>query len=113
MQTLKWFVALVWLCAAALCMASPATGEFEGHYRVGTTSCTVTPVKMAFELRWARGKGTMPFFFERETGDGKFIFASEERPEGKDRFEFDDKRLASGRFVRADGKIFPVQKISR
>lgn len=112
MQTLKRFFVLVWLCAAALCAASPAFGEFEGHYRVGTTSCTVTPVKMAFELRWARGKGTMPFFFERETDDGRFIFTSEERPDGKDRFEFADKRLVSGRFIRADGKIFPVRKIS-
>jgi hypothetical protein len=65
---------------------------------------------MAFELRWARGQGTMLFFFERETGDGKFIFSSEKTSRGQDRFEFDDNRLVSGRFIRADGKAFPVRK---
>ena len=36
--------------------------EFEGRYLVGNTTCTITPVRMAFELRWARGKAIALFY---------------------------------------------------
>jgi len=85
--------------------------EFEGKYQVGNTTCTVKPIKMAFEVRWAKGKGFMVFFFDRETEDGKYIFVSDEKGDGRDRFEFDNKQFASGKFVRSDGKVFLVRKI--
>lgn len=112
MQAFKKLLFLALAGLAAFCPAAGLDASFEGRYRVGPTSCTVTPVRMAYELRWARGSGVMNFFFETETGDGKMIFVSERQAQGLDRFEFDDRRMATGRFISADGKVFPVQKIS-
>lgn len=86
--------------------------EFEGKYQVGSTTCTVKPIKMAFELRWAKGNGAMIFFFDKETKDSKYIYVSEEKGSARDRFEFDNRRLVSGKFIRSDGKVFLVRKIS-
>jgi hypothetical protein len=85
--------------------------EFEGKYQVGSTTCTVKPIKLAFEVRWAKGKGAMVFFFDRETVEGKYVYVSQEKTSGKDRFEFDNERLVSGKFIRSDGKMFLVRKI--
>lgn len=83
---------------------------FEGRYKVGDTSCTVKPVKMAFEVKWARGKGVMMFFNDSASQNGKPTFVSENKGAGTDRFVFDDERFESGVFVRADGKEFPIKK---
>lgn len=85
---------------------SAADGEFEGRYQVGETTCTVKPVKMAYEVRWAKGSGAMPFF-----GEGEKRFVSEERAEGRDAFVFDDDSLSTGTFVRADGKQVAVRRL--
>jgi hypothetical protein len=85
--------------------------EFEGNYKVGNTTCTVKPIKMAFEVRWAKGKGAMRFFFDPTTPDGKTVFVSEDSEKGTDKFVFDDHRYNSGTFLRADGKIFAVEKV--
>lgn len=102
------------LTAAALMFGSlaHADDEFEGRYRVGPTSCTVTPVKMAFEVRWRRGVGHMMFFYEPGAAAGRRVFVSEDKPDGRDRFEFDDAGLNRGRFVRADGKVYPVRRLT-
>jgi hypothetical protein len=84
--------------------------EFEGRYMVGTTTCIVKPVRMAFEVRWAKGKGVMHFFFDRVTPEGKAIFVSEDTGKGKDKFIFDDSRYNSGTFLRADGRMFVVKR---
>lgn len=101
------------LTAAALMFGNLARAgdEFEGRYRVGPTTCNVTPVKMAFEVRWQRGVGHMMFFYEPGAAAGRHRFVSEDKPDGRDRFEFDDDRLNRGRFVRADGKVFPVYRL--
>jgi hypothetical protein len=91
--------------------ASSITSEFEGYYKVGSTYCTVTPIKMAFEIKWAKGKGTMTFFFDKTTPDGKVIFVSEKLEKGRDKFVFDDDRYNEGVFVRADGKVFAVERL--
>ena len=96
--------------AGAAEVAEP-TGEFEGRYRVGGTTCTVKPIKMAFELRWTKGKGAMRFFFDGVSAEGKPRFVSEDRGKGQDRFEFDDGNYNSGRFIRADGKVLTVQRL--
>jgi hypothetical protein len=85
---------------------------FEGRFRVGDTACNVKPVKMAFEVTWAKGKGVMMFFFDSAAPSGKPTYTSEDKGAGTDRFIFDDERFASGKFIRADGKEFPVTKIS-
>lgn len=85
-------------------------GEFEGVYRIGKTRCTVKPVKMAYRIRWAKGHGSMFFFFSRRTPDGKYLFVSEEGKKAKDTFLFDDSLFLSGTFIRFDGKLFPVRK---
>lgn len=77
------------------------TGEFEGTFRVGDTTCTVRPIRMAFEVRWAKGRGSEVFVFRSgnafDSDDGNS-------------FEFDDENYNSGTFYRADGKTFPVRR---
>lgn len=87
--------------------------NFEGLYRVGDVTCTVKPIKMAFEVRWAKGKGTTIFFYDAasEQSGGKKIFNSEGKGKGKDQFVFDDDSYQSGKFVRADGKEMTVTKV--
>ena len=87
-----------------------ALPEFEGRYKVGPTTCTVKPIRMAFEVRWAKGKGVMRFFFDRMTPEGKAIFVSEDVGKGTDKFIFDDNRYNSGTFLRADGRMFTVKR---
>jgi len=96
-----------------LAQAGPAQGEFEGRYRVGNATCTVKPIKMAFEIRWAKGWQAMRFFFDSHRDDGKLIFVSEETGKGRDQFIFDDNRYDTGTFIRADGKVFKVSRIQR
>lgn len=83
-----------------------ADGEFGGRYQVGETTCTVKPVKMAYEVRWAKGSGAMLFFGEEEKR-----FVSEERDEGRDAFVFDDDSLSTGTFIRAGGKEAAVRRM--
>ena len=91
-----------------------STGEnfFSGTYRVGPTTATVKPVKMAFEVRWAKGSGAMMFFFEGDESAGRYIYASEDSPRGQDRFVFDDETFTTGTFIRADGTEMPVKKVN-
>lgn len=83
-----------------------AGGEFEGRYQVGETTCTVKPVKMAYEVRWAKGSGAMIFF-----GEEGNRFVSEESGAGQDAFVFDDESLDRGTFIRADGKQAAVRRL--
>lgn len=86
------------------------TGEFEGKYQIGETSCTVKPIKMAFEVKWEKGSGTEIFFFQGRAND-KYIFASDP-PNGKANiFSFDDENYNTGTFTRADGKEFSIKRI--
>jgi hypothetical protein len=86
------------------------SGEFEGKYQVGDTTCTVKPVKMAFEVRWAKGSGVEMFFSEGRADD-RYIFASNP-PNGKaNSFAFDGENYHTGTFYRGDGKEFPVKRI--
>ncbi|MEQ1605028.1 MAG: DUF3828 domain-containing protein [Pyrinomonadaceae bacterium] len=80
-------------------------GEFEGRFKVGDTSCTVKPVKMAFEVKWAKGSGVEVFVFKEGN-----TFESDEKG-GPNRFEFDDENYNTGTFYRADGKTFPIQRV--
>lgn len=86
------------------------SGEFEGKYQIGETTCTVKPVKMAFEVRWEKGSGVEMFFSEGEAND-KYIFASDPETGKANVFSFDDDNYNSGIFYRADGKEFPIKRI--
>ncbi len=90
---------------------STSLSEFEGHYKVGTTSCKVVPIKMAFEVKWLKGQGIMHFFFYKTTSDGKSVFVSENFGKGSDQFIFDDNNYNTGKFIRADGKLFNVKRM--
>jgi hypothetical protein len=83
------------------------SGEFEGKYQVGDTSCTVAAVKMAYEVRWAKGSGSEMFFAD---GGRDNAFTSENKS-GANTFEFNDDTLNGGTFHRADGKDFAVRRI--
>ncbi len=87
------------------------SGFFEGTYKVGTTTCSVKPVKMAFEVRWAKGSGVMMFFFDSQSGDAKPTYTSEDKGAGTDKFVFDNDQFKTGKFIRADGKELPVEKV--
>lgn len=84
-----------------------ASGEFEGKYQVGDTTCTVKAVKMAFEVRWAKGSGVEMFFAE---GDNTFT-SDPDKGEPND-FVFDDANYNTGKFLRGDGKTFVVKRLS-
>jgi hypothetical protein len=86
--------------------------EFEGQYKVGKTSCKVVPVKMAFEVKWQKGQGIMNFFFDKTTPDGRYIFVSAKYGNSRDKFIFEDNTYDSGIFIRADGKIFKVNRLN-
>lgn len=81
-------------------------GEFEGTFNVGATTCTVTPAKMAFDVRWAKGKGKEMFFFK----DGNTFESEPDDKGGRNEFRFDDDTYSTGVFVRADGKTMPVSR---
>ena len=81
-------------------------GEFEGRFQVGDTIATVRPVKMAFEVHWAKGSGVEMFSFK----DG-YTFESAPDKGLPNRFEFDDASYNTGVFYRADGKEFPVKRL--
>jgi hypothetical protein len=85
--------------------ASTTDGVFEGKYQVGDTTCTVTPVKMSYEVRWAKGKGVEMFFFK----DGTTFESANENE--RNQFIFTDDSYNSGTFHRADGKTLPVKRI--
>ncbi len=85
--------------------------EFEGMYKVGNTSCIVKPIKMAFQVKWLKGRGVMNFFFDQITPDGKTIFVSEASGKSRDKFVFDNNHYNSGVFIREDGKVFTVKKL--
>ncbi|HEX8369243.1 MAG TPA: DUF3828 domain-containing protein [Pyrinomonadaceae bacterium] len=91
--------------------AANESGNFEGTYKVGATTCTVKPVKMAYEIKWAKGSGTMLFFTGDDVVAGANIFVSEDTGKGRDKFIFDDDNFATGKFVRADGKEMPVSRV--
>jgi hypothetical protein len=82
-------------------------GEFEGKYRVGETTCTVRPDRMAFEVKWAKGSGSEYFFYK----DAKVFESEEDKSGGRNEFRFDDDNYNSGTFVRADGKTFSVSRV--
>lgn len=105
------------LCSILIAMlaisfsASAFEDAFEGRYRVGSTTCTVKPIKMAFEVKWAKGKGTEIFFYESQTSEGQWVYSTEEKDGRKNSFVFDNDKFRTGKFIRADGKEFPVRKI--
>ena len=86
-----------------------ADANFEGTYRVGETTCIVKPVKMAFEVRWAKGSGTEMFVYEHHEND-RYIYTSEGDGKRMNIFALNGN-LDSGEFIRADGKRFAVKKI--
>ena len=77
-----------------------AVSVFEGYYKVGNTTCFVTPIKMAYDVKWTKGKGNMIFFFEELTADGKSIFISEQIGKSRDKFIFNDAHYNVGVFIR-------------
>ena len=79
--------------------------EFEGKFRVGPTFCIVKPIKMAFEVTWAKGTGAETFTFTEG-----FTFESVTNDDVPNRFEFDDENYTTGTFYRNDGKTFPVKR---
>ena len=83
--------------------------RFEGKYQVGDTTCTVKAVKMAFEVRWAKGSGVEMFYANEESNPS---FSSEDKDGGfENTFAFDDDTYNTGKFLRADGKEFPVKRV--
>jgi hypothetical protein len=80
---------------------------FEGKYSVGSTSCIVKPVKMAFEVRCSERKSATMFFNEGDASSAKPAFSTEDK---KERFVFDNDRFDSGIYTGADGKELPVKR---
>jgi hypothetical protein len=51
---------------------APADPRFEGTYQVGETTCTVKPIKMAFEVKWVKGTGSEIFIYDDRRVTGWF-----------------------------------------
>jgi len=81
---------------------------FDGKYNVGSMTCTVKPVKMAFEVRCSERKGVTMFFNEGDASSAKPAFSSEDK---KERFVFDNDRFDSGKYTGAAGKELPVKRV--
>lgn len=96
--------------AQAMSDTDNQTLEFEGKYQVGDTTCTVKPVKMAFEVKWEKGSGTEMFFSEGRAND-RHIFASNPKTGKANVFAFDDENYNTGTFYRGDGKELPIKRI--
>ena len=90
-------------------MPDSMMGEFEGKYQIGSTTATVKPIKMAFEVKWEKGAGTEIFFAGMESGDNSFT--SESKNGKANVFRFDDENYNTGTFHRADGKEFAIKRI--
>ncbi|QQS34418.1 MAG: DUF3828 domain-containing protein [Acidobacteriota bacterium] len=100
---------LTWLKAndsSTKTTTTAASGEFEGKYRVGETTCTVSPDRMAFQVKWAKGSGSEYFFYK----DANTFESEPDKSGGRNEFRFDDENYNSGTFVRADGKVFSVSR---
>lgn len=85
-------------------------GEFDGKYQIGDTTCTVKPIKMAFEVKWKQGTGT-EIFFSQDRANDRYIFASDPKTGKANSFAFDDENYNTGTFYRADGKEFKIERI--
>ncbi len=85
---------------------------FEGRYQVGETTCTVKPIKMAFEVKWAKGSGSEIFIYDDRSGD-RVVYRSQPAKKGEEpnMFSFDDETHDTGTFYRADGREFPVKRV--
>jgi len=93
------------------CIASVSfAGDLHGKYMVGRTSCIIKPIKMSYEVTWAKGVGKTYLFFEgkqdrkvvyKDTDGGEHIFG---------RFIFDSDKLDKGFYIRSDGKRYTVIK---
>lgn len=82
------------------------SGEFEGKYQVGDTTCVVSPARQSFTVKWAKGSGVEYFFYKDANA-----FESEEDKNGlRNEFRFDDDTYNTGTFYRGDGKTFPVRR---
>ena len=91
--------------------ASAEMAEFEGGFQVGPTTCLVKPVKMAFEVKWARGTGVEMFFSKGEVG-GRYIFETEAGKNGTtSKFSFDDASYTTGTYIRKDGKTYAIKRL--
>jgi hypothetical protein len=84
--------------------AASLSGVFEGKFRVGETTCTVTPTNTTFNVKWAKGTGVERFLME----DNQTFKSIDD---DANRFGFDDSSLDSGTFYRADGKTFKVTRV--
>ncbi len=84
--------------------------RFEGKYQVGDTTCTVKAIKMAFEVRWAKGSGVETFYANDDESNPSF--SSENKDGGfENTFAFDDDTYNTGKFLRADGKELPIKRV--
>jgi hypothetical protein len=90
---------------------SSEMAEFEGGFQVGPTTCIVKPVKMAFEVKWARGTGVEMFFAKGDVA-GKYIFETEAGKNGTtSKFSFDDASYTTGTYIRKDGKTYAIKRL--
>jgi hypothetical protein len=88
----------------------PPDNRFEGKYQVGDTTCTVKAIKMAFEVRWAKGSGVETFYANDDESNPSF--SSEDKDGGfENTFAFDDGTYNTGKFLRADGKELPIKRL--
>ncbi len=95
-----------WLAEFEKPVTEIPSGVFEGVYQVGDTTCTVTPARGGFEVRWAKGSGVEMFFMTSPTD---FAASPDDDPDAN-RFQFKNEKLDAGTFYRSDGKTYSVKR---
>jgi hypothetical protein len=91
------------------------SGDFEGVYSIGATSCVVAPIRMAFEVHWKGRKEPEIYFYDSETPiNGKIVFTTDpsENKGVVQRFVFDDSSLSRGQFIDGKGRKSRVSRVS-
>ena len=86
----------------------PAQGEFEGDFKVGTATCAVKPIKMAFEVRCSNWKAAQIFFFDADSDTAQPVFKTDD---AKRKFAFDDDTYTTGTFTDATGKTANISRV--
>ena len=104
-------IALIMIVRPTVAQSDAEQNDFEGAYQVGTTTCTVVPGKMTFEVRWhGRAKPEYYFYNEAKSIGTKAVFETDPGYNSGviQSFIFETRSSDLGVFVRSDGKKLKV-----
>ena len=90
-------------------------GGFKGTYEVGSTRCLVTPVRMAYEVRWPGVRQPEYYFYdEKSSTDSAVIMLTDPAytPGPVRKFIFSSRQMEEGFYVGKDSRKLPVRRVA-